>query len=191
MVDILGTGLTLDAYDWENNNYKWGLSQYRNDYKKKPDLLFAMHIWQDEKDDDVIGLKSYPVQDIIKWSSSNYFTSSISYMIAYALYIGQRDINIYGVEMDSGSEYGAQRACVCYWVGFGRALGARIKVISGLSEPAYLYGYDTEMMTATLNNFESRKIGAWEKAKNTEGRERDQWIGAAHTYEKIIENIRS
>jgi len=127
MIDILGAGLTLSSYDWGRNSYKWGLSQCRELYNGDINLFFALHKGQSSGLDNEIGLESYPLNEIIKWSGCNYFTNSVAYMIAYALYTGQKEINIFGVDMDHKTEYAYERPCIAYWIGYGRAIGAKIK----------------------------------------------------------------
>lgn len=191
MIDILGTGLSLSSYDWNRQSYKWGLSQYRGAYEGNVNLYFAMHDGQSVGNDDEIGLESYPLKAIQEWSGSNYFISSIAYMIAYALYTGEKDINIYGVDMEDKKEYSDQRACIAYWIGFGRAKGATIRTATRLSEPPFLYGYDLNRFIPLIESLEIRRESAMKKAKETTGDEKNQWIGAMVAYEKILQSIRS
>jgi len=174
VVDILGTGLTLSSYNWDRQSYKWGLSAYRGYYKKPCDLYFAMHEGQSIGADDEIGL--------MEWSGSKYFTSSGAYMIAYALYSGHKEINLYGFDMETTDEYRTERACIAYWIGFGSAIGATVKTANGLTEPAYKYGYDGNLILGAITDLTNRI---------TEGDEKQQWIGAMYAYTKILENIRS
>lgn len=74
---------------------------------------------------------------------TKYFTSSIAFMIALAIYEGFDSIEIYGVDMDNNTEYGYQKSCAEFWIGL--ALGRGIQVV--IPEPclllnAPLYGYD-------------------------------------------------
>lgn len=80
-----------------------------------------------------------------------YFTNSIDYMVAYAIYKGASRIDTYGVVMEAGTEYAMQRPSLEYWI--GRAEGAGIPVEihkpSGVCfHPNGLYGYewDEELM---------------------------------------------
>ena len=191
MIHVLGTGLTLATYDWNNSAYKWGLSQYRGAYKGNINLYFAMHPGQSTGADDEIGIESYPLQAIQEWSGSNYFLCSTAYMIAYAIYTGEKEIMLYGMDMEDSDEYRTQRANVAYWIGFGRAKGCTIKTATGLTEPPFLYGYDSERMTATIKALTERRDSAREKAVSTEGKEKEQWIGAMVAYDKMILSTRS
>ena len=173
MIDLLGTGFTLSSYDWKRDSMRWGVSQYRADYNGRVDLFFAMHKDQAQSVDDEIGLESYPIDDIIEWSGSNYFTSTIAYMIAYALFIGHKEINLFGVEMESDEEYQHQRACI------------------GLTEPAFKYGYDFDLYTITNDILNERVKACNIKAKESTGDQKQQWIGAMYAYSKVMEQIRS
>jgi hypothetical protein len=190
-IDILCTGLSLFSYDWNRVSFKWGLSQYREAYKGNINLYFAMHEGQAQGFDNEIGLESYPLKAIQEWSGSNYFTSSTAFIIAYAIYTGEKEINLYGIDMEDAIEYTSQRPCIAYWIGFGRAKGCTIKTATALSEPPFLYGYDTNRFIATLNALEAREKASREKANETTGDERNQWIGAMFAYQKMIEQIRS
>ena len=46
-----------------------------------------------------------------------YYTSSMAYMIALAAYEGFNQIEIYGFEMGSSTEYVYQKACAEFWIG--------------------------------------------------------------------------
>jgi len=56
-----------------------------------------------------------------------YFTSSISIMMAYAIYKGATEIELYGVALALDKEYAHQRPAVEFWIGY--AMGKGIKVI--------------------------------------------------------------
>ena len=55
----------------------------------------------------------------------NYFTSSMAYMIAYAIYKGATSIDLYGVGLVKELEYREQKACIEYWLGYARGLGIK------------------------------------------------------------------
>lgn len=57
---------------------------------------------------------------------SKYFTSSIAYMIAYALHKGATSLALYGIPLVSKVEYHEQRCCIEYWLGRAEALGVDV-----------------------------------------------------------------
>lgn len=50
----------------------------------------------------------YPKEEIIKMFDTDFFTCSISWMIAYAAYLEVPEISLYGVELTAKSEYAHQ-----------------------------------------------------------------------------------
>ena len=98
---------------------------------------------------------------------ARYFTSTIAYMIAYALYlnmvsegIGQPydEIALYGVHMSADEEYGMQRQSMEYWTGVANGMGVRVvvPVDSTICSAKFLYGYDEESTMLT----EMRKMAS-------------------------------
>lgn len=57
-----------------------------------------------------------------------YFTCSIAYMIAYAVYKGATEIEMYGVALLLPKEYSWERPCVEFWIGYAMAKGIKIVI---------------------------------------------------------------
>lgn len=75
--------------------------------------------------------------------SRRYFTNTIAYALALAIYQGYERILVYGVEMSSETEYVFQRPCVLFWVGLALGRGIQVDFVSGDSIfDVPLYGYD-------------------------------------------------
>lgn len=76
-----------------------------------------------------------------------YFTNSIAYMIAYAIYKKATEIELYGIALLFHEEYTRQRPCIEFWLGYARGKGIRV-IVHGptnifSSEPYQgLYGYE-------------------------------------------------
>lgn len=70
----------------------------------------------------------YPLDDVIKHFKSQYFTNTISYMIALAVYEGFTRIRMYGVDAPYGGIYFMEKSGLEYWI--GRAQEAGIEVIT-------------------------------------------------------------
>jgi hypothetical protein len=68
----------------------------------------------------------YPRQEIVQKLGIDYFTSSIAYMIALAVYEGFEEIHLYGVDMPSETEYYHERPCVEFWLGYAHRQGIRV-----------------------------------------------------------------
>lgn len=71
--------------------------------------------------------KLYPLEEIIDHFKTNYFTNGISYMIAYALWKGATQLNLYGVNMTVKQEYIEQKPNVEYWLGRAEGMGVKVK----------------------------------------------------------------
>lgn len=111
-------------------------------------------IYLQEADPDVPSSRRYPLEEVVgtllpafrqgvERNSKKYFTNTIAYALALAIYEGYERIEIYGVEMGSDTEYQYQRACVLFWVGVGLGRGIAIDFVSGdeiFNVP--LYGYE-------------------------------------------------
>jgi hypothetical protein len=86
----------------------------------------------------------YPKDEVIAQFGTRYFTNTISYMVAYAIYSKVRKISMYGVEMSFGAPYAQENRGVEYWL--GRAQQSGIEVFlpegSGVLRTVYknLYG---------------------------------------------------
>lgn len=65
------------------------------------------------------------------------FSSSIGWMLAYALYLGYDEIALYGIDMIADHEYGMQRDYLYYLIGWARARG--VNVIMQEYAGVYLY----------------------------------------------------
>lgn len=82
----------------------------------------------------------FPWQEIIQ-AYGDYFTNSISWQIALAIYEGFEVIHIYGVDMAQDEEYVEQRPSCEYFIGLARGLGIKVYVPakSDLLKTMWLY----------------------------------------------------
>ncbi len=98
---------------------------------------------------DIPGSLRYPYE-IITAAYGKYFTNSISYMIAMAVFEGCDELGIYGVDMAQDTEFCSQRPSCEYFVGI--AIGKGIKVTipdtADLLKTRYMYGYQDKAKTA-------------------------------------------
>lgn len=83
----------------------------------------------------------YPKQAIIN-HFGKYFTNTVSWMIAHAIYEGRRRIGVYGVDMAQDSEYAHQRPSCEYFLGWAKGAGIDIVIppTSDLLKSSFLYG---------------------------------------------------
>jgi len=113
-------------------------------------------IYMQEVYPDIPASVRYPLEDIInefgveRLDNSNikdaYFTNSISFMTALAIYEGFEEIHIYGVDMAVNEEYGEQRPSCEYYLGIARGRGIKIYIPpeADLLKARFMYGYEDD-----------------------------------------------
>ena len=144
------------------NEYSWGITQLL--LRRHVDLVIDMNVYDDGRwgqqerneaikcrqkchDENIpyIDLSNYPRNEIIKKFGTDYFSSTVDYAIALALYRGYDDIHLYGVTL-SIADYSRLKCGCDFWCGYAKGLGAKVtvhgessvmKTIDGL-----VYGYD-------------------------------------------------
>lgn len=100
-------------------------------------------IWMQEEFEDVPKSKRYPIEEVIRLGR-RYITSSAAYSIAVGIQMGYKRIEIYGVEMETNTEYQHQRPGVAYWIGFAEGKGITVD-FHGELMTSPLYGYDGDV----------------------------------------------
>lgn len=180
-IAILGTGDGWNLFPLQSDHTIYCLNDYVNieQYQIKPDILFIMDVL-DEKPMVVAGKQNlqdtidkinkldipliapfryaeipksfaFPLRQAMKHLGIAYFTNTISYMIAFALLAGAAEIDIYGVNQASSSEYFYEKSGVEYWLGVANGLGVQITINGAKSEllsnkarfgGGLLYGYN-------------------------------------------------
>jgi hypothetical protein len=87
----------------------------------------------------------FPYSEIEKIIGDTYLTSSSAAMLAYAIYKGVREVDLFGVDLAvDDHEYFFQRPCMEYWVGFARGRGIKVNIpdVSPLCKSDYVEGRD-------------------------------------------------
>ncbi len=93
-----------------------------------------------------VPFKKYPLGRIIKKLNLSYFSDTIGYMLAYALYkYTKRDkdgrlvltrplkLRLYGVDMWESSEYTEEKGGIEAWLGYALGLGVEVVISNGSS----------------------------------------------------------
>lgn len=136
--------------------------------------------------------KPYPLKEVIELGRP-YFTSSIAYALAHAIY-EERDVHLHRIyEIPWSVEYAIQKPCLDFWCGVAIGRGIKMTVsehsMVGRANPweSSLYGYVTNR-NETKDGIESRTMTAlrapriWERL--------DPWVEAVereynlHQYQK-------
>lgn len=122
-------------------------------------------VYMQEVDPRIPMSRKYPLDSVVhKYLSkfkrdgeiNKYFTSSPCYAIALALYLGYDRIDIYGIEMETNSEYVYQRDGVGLWIGIALGLGVEVNLSRNTTMfSAPLYGYDDDHSQITREDFET------------------------------------
>lgn len=73
-----------------------------------------------------------------------FYTSSVAWLIAHAIYEGADYISLFGIHMRADEEYGKQLAACCYWIGIaeGRGIACYSTERSAICRTKTLYGYE-------------------------------------------------
>ena len=108
-------------------------------------------IFQHERQPDIPNSVRYPIEDVSGQNPAypwgvDYFTSTISYMIALAIRDGFKTIGVWGVDLIVGQEYFYQKACAEMWLGIANGQGIEIHLPAqtALLKHGFRYGYQTE-----------------------------------------------
>jgi hypothetical protein len=162
-VDIVGKGI-----GWEDapEGNIWGITQLI--LRRPVNLVIDMNdysLWGEQEKLDAdkamaiacqsgvpyIDLETYPLADIIGHFGTDYFTSTVDYAIALAIYGAYDEIHLWGVNMELGGEYYYQKPGVDFWCGV--AIGKGIKIVAYgerttimKSCDRMLYGYGTPQL---------------------------------------------
>ena len=101
-------------------------------------LRSSTNLYMQQEYDEIPNAKAYPLEEV-KDKCGDYFNSSISYMLAYAIRLRVHKIGIWGVDMDDikaldpndpsyKTEYKYQRPNLEYLIGFARGLGIEVYI---------------------------------------------------------------
>lgn len=93
-------------------------------------------------------LTNYPIKEVVEYFGVDYFTNTVDYAIALAIYRGFTEIDLYGVNMAFGSEYEFEKPGVEFWIGQAMGRGIKVNVFGSEStilktRDGLLYGYGT------------------------------------------------
>lgn len=144
----------------------WKNPLNRNDpnFRKWIKRRHKFPIYMQEQYPEIPASREYPLEALVAnlmptlsgKAAKGYFTSSVAFALALAIHYGYDHILLYGVEMESDTEYKYQRDGVFFWIGLALGRGVRVSIhpLSNLfSEPLYGYEGDVSLNRA---HFEER-----------------------------------
>lgn len=111
-------------------------------------------VYMQERYEEVPQSEKYPLDEIVtellphltkQGNPVKYFASSIDYALALAVYKGYKRIEVYGVELETQTEYTYQRTGFGLWCGMAAGRGVEVDLhVSIFDFP--LYGYEGEVV---------------------------------------------
>jgi hypothetical protein len=86
---------------------------------------------------------AFPAKQLVQEFGPYWFTSTFSWMFAFAISKGAEEIGLYGADMSIQNEYLYQRPAMHRWIEIAEAKGIKVHVPmeSDLLQPPDLYGY--------------------------------------------------
>ncbi len=118
-------------------------------------------IYMKEKYQEVPKAVKYPLDEVIQllglFNYKHYLTSSVAQAIALAILQGFERIELYGIGMESETEYFYQRDCVSFWVGYALGHGIEVDAHKVAIFDTLIYGYEGNV-TIDKQTFETRML---------------------------------
>jgi len=154
-IAIVGwAGTSRDLAPWTDPSWeKWGLNTMAQHlpYAQQMSRLYQIHSADDVRKDiteepaywawmlenqtipiymhfpqpEIPMAVQFPTEELLK-KYRNYFTNTVSWMIAHAIEEGAEVIGVWGVDMAAGTEYAAQRPSCEYYLGIAEGKGIEI-----------------------------------------------------------------
>ncbi len=154
---------------FELHNYRWLTSKARNPQHLEWLKKSKIPVYMLKHYKDIPNSMEFPIE-MINLEFENYFTNSISYMLALAIVMGYKEIHVYGVDMATSEEYQGQRPSVEYFVGLAQGRGIKVHIPneSDLLKTFYQYGYDDFQITKMALKFKARKKELQDRIKSHE-----------------------
>ena len=89
--------------------------------------------------------REYPLKEVVEMLRVPYFSNTICYMLAYAMFQKVNSVDLYGIAQTGAHEYVQEKAGVEFWLGMllGHGIQVNIKTPSALLQNGsqYPYGY--------------------------------------------------
>jgi hypothetical protein len=154
--------------NWVNKDHWEWLQQDHGPDKK---------IYMQEVDPRVPNSVRYPMEGVRSLVPYKYLRSSPAMFLALAIYLGYKDISLYGSELSSNTEYHYQAINYAFWIGFAHGYGVNLDMQCWHQEffEQPIYGYEGELqierehfMTCYQDHESVHriKVNAVEKLKN-------------------------
>lgn len=100
---------------------------------------------------EIKNFEAFPWDDAVEEFKTEFYTNTVCYMLAYAIYNGYEKIDMYGIDMATQREYILERGGIEFWVGFAMGRGIEVTNTKGsmVCKPAmgvpYGHKYSVDM----------------------------------------------
>ena len=82
----------------------WAFNKHADEEKiKRVDVWFEIHENPDKPDADILR-EDFPIEEVEELVGGKYFNNSVSYLIAYAILKGYKEIYLYGMRFTTDNE---------------------------------------------------------------------------------------
>ncbi len=107
-------------------------------------------VYMQNAEPDIPGSVAYPKDAMVARFGSQFFTSSIAWMLALAIARLPPAIGVWGVDGATHDEYHRERPGIVHFIELARVLGIEVIIPEGckLLQPGVLYGYETNLQVA-------------------------------------------
>jgi len=110
----------------------------------------------------------YPLDDLVQWfiakgfsiDKCRYLTNTISYEIVLAIFLGFKEIQVWGVDMSIGTEWENQRPSCEFWLGVAQGMGINVVIPpqADLLKTRFMYGFEEKQQDLWKEKMEKIRI---------------------------------
>jgi hypothetical protein len=146
--------------NWVNKDHWAWLQQDHGDKR----------IFMQDVDPRVPNSVKYPLEGVLSLIPYHYLRSSPAMALALAIYLGYKDISLYGSELSSNTEYGYQATNYAFWIGFAHGCGVDLKLRcwqTEFNQPIYGYEGEAQIERSYFQERFAEHERAWKTNENT------------------------
>lgn len=158
----------------------------------------TVDVFMQERYADVPKAVEYPLDDVLGLLSKShfykngerkpvrYFNSSVDYALALGIQKGYKKIEVYGVELETETEYFYQRAGFAFWLGYASGFGIELELHTAVLD-APIYGYEGEVVL-DYSMFVERVAELESMVKELQAQYEIQMAASAKQFDKFVEH---
>lgn len=174
---ILGSGPSINQYKYNPDDTIYVPGRSFNVFKEKASMYFCIH--GDERD-RLTDIKKAGMPFMISGDfPKGYYTSTIAYMLAYAIANEPERIELYGVDCEPDTEWAYERPCILYYVGIAEGKGIDVFMANDWRKPVFQYGPDEKYYLPLIEKLGQREKELIDRIKREPIKERREAFTAA------------